>query len=298
MNAVTTSPTARLLGRELQRDREAARVSVEAAARTLQVAPNTIRRIEDGEGKRPRREVDIRLLAKTYGEARNLDADAVEKRAAYLVSIAQEWRNGWWKRYDDVPEHLAIHLAAEHYARRLRQWEPLLMPGLVQTKAYARGVALTQPGASPDDVEAGVRLRMARKEILTGENPPSATFVLAEHVLYLAVGGQAVLAEQLDYLIAAAARPNIEILIIPNGVPSPGINTGGFELLDPRPDSDGVTHERASVYAEGYGTSAGSVDSPEVVGRFRAAFEGIQAAAEDRADSLMIMKHAREAITI
>ncbi len=57
-------------------------------------------------------------------------------------------------------------------ARRLRSFEPLVVPGLLQTEAYARAILSTRMGATPEDLDQAVAARMDRQRILDREHPP------------------------------------------------------------------------------------------------------------------------------
>ncbi|MFY1691004.1 helix-turn-helix domain-containing protein [Plantactinospora sp. WMMB782] len=96
----------------------------------------------------------------------------------------------------------------------LKSYEPLVVPGLLQTEEYAR--ALLRTGTLPEaDLEPQVRARIDRQQVLDREKPPLVFAVLDEAVLRRPIGGPAVMREQLDHLLVMAERPNVNIHIVP-----------------------------------------------------------------------------------
>jgi transcriptional regulator with XRE-family HTH domain len=109
-------------------------------------------------------------------------------------------------------------LEMEERAAVLRWWEPLLVPGLLQTEAYARAmIRAGRPGDSDAEVEQLVTARMARQEIWDRQSPPAPMLfaVLGEAVLRQPVGDGEVMREQLDRLVEAADAPRITIQVMP-----------------------------------------------------------------------------------
>lgn len=114
------------------------------------------------------------------------------------------------------PAWFAPVVAFEHDAIRLHGWEPGVVPGLLQTEAYARSVIRAgRPQDSSEGIDRMVFARLERQEVLTTEQPPMVWFVLAEGALRQLVGGASVMAEQLDRLIVLAAQQRIVIQILP-----------------------------------------------------------------------------------
>ncbi len=112
---------------------------------------------------------------------------------------------GWFIRWPD----------AEAAARTLRWFEPLVVPGLLQTEDYARAILSTRVGDSEDDIEEMVQARINRQAILDRDTPPMLWVILDEGVLRRNVGGPGVMKEQLRRLADAADRPHIVIQVIP-----------------------------------------------------------------------------------
>jgi transcriptional regulator with XRE-family HTH domain len=208
--AATPSPTVRRkrLGIELRRLREEAGFTCEDVGRQLECSGTRISRIETGRiNVRPG---DVREMLEIYGVT-STEADS-------LVQLAREARRkGWWHTYGRVlPTWFEAFVGLESEAVRLRDFQPLVMPGLLQTEEYARAVLRAAPNAgSTEDIERQVALRMDRQAILAQPSPPDLWVVLSESVLRADVGGPAVMRAQLRRLLEVAERPNVTLQVLP-----------------------------------------------------------------------------------
>jgi hypothetical protein len=106
----------------------------------------------------------------------------------------------------------------EAEATELRWYEPLIVPGLLQTEAYARTLLRTRVGVTEDEFEAMLAARLERQVILARPKPPTLWVLLDEGVLHRPVGDAQVMHEQVSYLAAAARRPNIVVQVVPRSV--------------------------------------------------------------------------------
>ncbi|MGJ3560555.1 DUF5753 domain-containing protein [Streptomyces sp. INA 01156] len=137
----------------------------------------------------------------------------------------------------------------------MANYQPLLVPGLLQTEDYARAViAQMRPDLTPDQVDALVKVRMERQDSrLSGERPADLRAVLDEAVLHRVVGSPAVMREQFDHLVQAGEQPNVTIQLLPFSLGAhPGLY-GPFVILTfPRPTAPLVWLENPnnSVYLE------------------------------------------------
>jgi len=103
----------------------------------------------------------------------------------------------------------------EERATEIRWWEPLLVPGLLQTADYARAVLSSWRRDNGDDIDGKVAARIERQAILDRDNPPELRALLDESVLHSCVGNAAIMACQLDHLAEMGQRPNITIQVVP-----------------------------------------------------------------------------------
>ncbi|HEX4830923.1 MAG TPA: helix-turn-helix transcriptional regulator [Trebonia sp.] len=287
-----TSPPGLRLGRELKRLREAAgydgRKGAERIAAETGISPATIYRAEKGEGVKKER--DIRALLDLYRAS-------TERSAALMELVSQTRTPGWWAEYD-IPVHLGLYLGMEQVAAEIWWFEPLLIPGLLQTEDYARTIITAgRSGADDPEVTAKIRFRMERQAILLrSERPPALHVAVGEEALRRPIGSAAIHAAQLERLLQATDLPNVSVHVVPIAVGFyRGVSTGPFEVLHFPPDSDGVVYEPPTVYAELF-TSGGYFDDPAEVSRYTAAFEDIRNRALDEADSEALIKRAVEAL--
>lgn len=287
-----TSPPGLRLGRELNRLREAAgyegRRGVERAAAELELSAATIYRAEKGEGLKKER--DVRAMCQLY--------QASAERTAVLLDLVRQVKTpGWWAGYD-IPADLGLYLGMEQVATEIWWFEPLIVPGLLQTEGYARTIITEDsPRVSEDEAASKmIQFRMERQHVLAHSlNPPSMRVLIGEEVLRRPVGGQAVHVAQLARLAEAAALPTISVRVVPVGVGYyRGIDTGPFEILHFQPDSDGEVYERPTVYSDGGFAGSGYFEDPGKVARYTAAFEAIQGRALSEADSQSLIRQSAE----
>jgi transcriptional regulator with XRE-family HTH domain len=200
----------RRLAAELRAIRESKGKSGDTVAAALRWSPSKVSRYE---------------LART-----GLKVPEVEKlldyyeitgvRRAQLLELAREAaQKGWWEDYSDAlsPDYQQF-IGFEHEATSISIWHVEVVPGLLQTKTYARHIianyGLIEPIA-PGMIERLVRVRIQRQEALTREPPVELTVVLDESCLRRRIGAEQVMYDQLIYLAELADKPNIAIRILP-----------------------------------------------------------------------------------
>ncbi|TDD85120.1 XRE family transcriptional regulator [Actinomadura darangshiensis] len=159
-----------------------------------------------------------------------------------------------------------------------------LVPGLLQTEGYARGIMdQSEPEATLD---ARVAVRMERQEILDRPNPPEAMFVLDESALRRPVGGSKTMADQIDHLVEMARRPNVRILVMPFERVTPLALGGGFILLS-------FAREPDLMYVE-TGHVSQLIENKDVLFRAGVHFTLVMGEALGQAESIAFMLRARE----
>jgi transcriptional regulator with XRE-family HTH domain len=260
--------TARLkrLGAALRSLRAASELTVEQVAQRLGWSGSKVSRIETA--KQIASPDDVRELVTLYA----LSPDEIEK---YVAIARKAKERDWWHRYDDVlPEWFESYLGLEAEASKINTYESDLVPGLLQTEQYAAAVLGAFPlRTTPEEMERAVDLRRARQARLADSNPLILDVVISETVLRRAIGGPAVMRQQLEHLTEMIEWPNITIRVVPFAATEhPGIN-GAFSVLEfPDPD-DGriVTVETL--------TSTLYIEKTRDVGIYRLAFEQIGSAA-------------------
>jgi hypothetical protein len=137
---------------------------------------------------------------------------------AELEQLADEGRrHPWFSKYRDlVPEDFYLYMGYEAEASRVDWFGQAVVPGQLQTASYANAILRElYPDAPRRLLEGRAALRMRRQEMLFGARAMPFAALLAEAALHHQVGGPDVLREQLDSLLAAMNRPNVEICVIP-----------------------------------------------------------------------------------
>ncbi len=152
-------------------------------------------------------------------------------RAQVAAAVGRDVGDLWpdvLRRRD--PIWLREWIEFERDARLLRWFEPSLVPGLLQTEAYARAVLGWGGLFNADEVEQRTQSRMERQAILSGSRPPQFFVMVDEAVLRRCVGGPAVMAEQFAHLVQLAERPHVHIQAVPFSAGAHAGLAGGFIL--------------------------------------------------------------------
>ncbi|KRV50028.1 XRE family transcriptional regulator [Wenjunlia vitaminophila] len=237
--ATSVNPTVRRrrLGAELRKLREARGMTAEEVATRLLVSQSKISRLENG--RRSISQRDVRDLCQVYGVE---DRRIVES----LMTMARESRQrGWWHAFGDIPYSVYIGLEAE--AASIRTYHSLVVPGLLQTRAYAEAVVSgTGPENTPQQVLKQVEVRMKRQDRIREAEPVRFWAVLDEAALRRVVGDPQTMREQLEHLVDLSMLPHLTVQVIPFSVGAhPGM-TGAFSILEFQEANDSDV-----VYLEG-----------------------------------------------
>jgi transcriptional regulator with XRE-family HTH domain len=187
------SPRARFAS-DLEHHRKDAGLSQIALSTRMQCHTSLISHIERG------RRTPTREFAEALDRVFQLD----EHFAGLLREIAHSPTIGWFARWvEEIEPQAAI----------LQSWDPLLVPGCLQTPEYAR--TLFSKASPADQVEEQVLARTQRLQIFDGPSPPVYTALIDEHVLHRPVGSPAILVDQLRYLLELCLHPRITIQVVP-----------------------------------------------------------------------------------
>src|ERR1700748_736796 len=190
-----------LLGTHLRRRRETGGSSAQQAARVIRGSESKISRIELG--RNAIREIDILDLLTYYGVDR-------EDREQLLALAEQANRPGWWHRHTDIlPEWFQTYVGMEESAAAIRMYEPQVIPGLLQTEAYASAV-FALGDFSPAEAERHVLIRKERqRRFAAGEL--NLWVIVEEPALRRPVSDTRTHRAQMRHLLEASARPNLPL---------------------------------------------------------------------------------------
>ncbi|WP_329309655.1 helix-turn-helix domain-containing protein [Streptomyces sp. NBC_01262] len=250
-NPAQQSVYRRQLSSRLKELRDASGLTLTEVAKTVEVNQGSLSRIETGErGTTP-------VLVKALLDAYEVTDPAVREDILDLVRADMAQRNTWWRKYSAVinTTQYGGYLALESSAITLRSYEPLLMPGLLQTADYARQVITAmRVDLDAKQISALVDVRMQRQSLLEGEDAPKLWAVIDEAAIRRMSGSPAALKGQLEHLLAVEPRTNITLQLLPFEAGfHPGLY-GSFMLMgfpEPNPDVVWVENLTNSVYFEG-----------------------------------------------
>lgn len=279
------SPTVRgrRLAGELRRLRERTGLTGEETAQQLGWSGSKISRIETH--RIGIKQADLRVLLDLYG--------VEEPHRSELMALAREssQRAGRERWPAKLTEDLTEYVELEAEARLLWNWEPQIVPGLLQTEGYARALLLSaQPifGLAPGEIERRVAARMTRQDLLTRENPLQLAVVVDESVLYRSFGSRSVMRAQLELLAHRSQWGNVEVRILPLAGEHP-IGTGSFTCMQfPQ------VHEvplADTVFMEQLVTSY-RVESDDETYKYRLTFERLREHSLTAAESRDVIRHA------
>lgn len=203
----------------------------------LDWSPSKIIRIEAGSVRIST--TDLKALLGLYG----IDDQQHVDRLVALGRVARE--RGWWSDYPALAtgksRELLQLIEYESAAAITRNFEPLVVPGLLQTEEYAR--AMIPEHAPAERVEALVEIRMKRQELLDRPDGPLLFFILDEAVVHRLVGGKDAMRRQVLRLVELGRRPRVTIEVVPFSAGAhPGLR-GPFVVVEfPGPEDDDVLY--------------------------------------------------------
>lgn len=175
------------------------------------------------------------LTLTTIGPVLDLLEVGNDDRDELLSLLAASKDRGWWAKASAVigPE-LQRYYGMEYGADSIRSYDSLVVPGLLQTEAYARALISADVMIRPVLVEQLVTVRMRRQQRLRGPERARLTAVVSEATLLQQIGGAAVLRGQLEYLLELLEDlDTVEVRVIPFSAPAGAILGGSsFHLLD------------------------------------------------------------------
>jgi transcriptional regulator with XRE-family HTH domain len=193
------------------------------------------------------------------------------------------------KRLRDVPFPASFRPFVPHEAEAtsLRWYEHSLVPGLIQTEAYARAVLTTRPNTTDDEIEELTAARIRRQEVLSREEPPLLYILLDEGVLYREVGDSDVMRGQLEHLAKMSRRPNITVQIVPYSAGAHSGLLGAFVIAEVD-DSPPIAYLETAAEGE-------TVEEPSIVAHVALTFDTLRSEALPHGVSRdLIEKVARE----
>lgn len=197
-----------VLGEELRRLRELSGLTLAQVSERTGLSLSHVSRLETG--KRAQSVEDVATLLVVYGVTGPERGD--------LIALAKKARqSGLWQRVDQsMRSRVTVLSLLESRAMSIASWEPLLVPGLLQTIPYAQAL-FREIGMvdDPEELDRRVVDRIHRQAVLRKPGAPKLTAFIGEAALRNPIGGKEVLYEQLKYLVEVAERGNVVIQVMP-----------------------------------------------------------------------------------
>ncbi|MET9923342.1 MULTISPECIES: helix-turn-helix transcriptional regulator [unclassified Streptomyces] len=171
---------------------------------------------------------DVKLILDACG------VDDEETRAGLLRLTREGARRGWWQSYRSVltPAYEDL-ISLESEAEQISTWQPVMIPGLLQTADYARRIisATAMGDAVAERVTALVEVRLARQSVLTQHDPLNLWAIIGEAALRTRTEDPRLMSDQLGKLLAASTWPNVTIQVLPLSEPPHVGQTGAYSIL-------------------------------------------------------------------
>lgn len=256
----------RRLGSALRRLREEAGLTTTEVGERLGWSHSKISRIETS--KTPVTAADVEHLTAQY--------EVAPDESEALLKLAREAKQrGWWHNYSEVlPEWFESYLAFEAEAYRISTFQPLVVPGLLQTEKYAAAVLGAHPlRTTPDEMERSVALRRARQARLIGDaggEPIQLDAMIGEGALRQTIGGADAMREQLQRLSELVELANVTLRVLPFEAGAHPAMHGAFTVLEfPDPDDPRI------VYLDNL-TSSLYLESIREVGLYRLSYQHLR----------------------
>ena len=203
-------------------------------------------------------------LGKIIGVVRStvsrLEAADLKLDDRQTMALDRHWKTGGhffrlltYAKLGHDPDWFKEHVDRESKASVIKIFEHSVIPGLLQTEAYAR-VIFRVGGVK--DIDADVATRMARQEALFRPDPPLVWVLLNQAAIELPVGGAAVMREQLARLLEVSELPDVMLRVVPRAVGWHSGMDGAFKLL--------TVGREESAYTQACGGGRLVLDAEEV----------------------------------
>jgi transcriptional regulator with XRE-family HTH domain len=219
-----TTIRSRELGEGLRAAMRGAGLSARETAHKLGWSPSRVSRLLSG--KRGGAELDVvsfLAVCEVKGPARER-----------LLRLCHEMSTpGWLQQHGDrLPKQLRTLIDHEDKAVSIGDFQPVILPGLLQTGDYARALMIETGNAPTDEIEDRVAARLARQSLFSRRPPVRFTFFLHEFVFRLPIGTTTVMSDQLHHLLRISVRPHLTLRVVPAAVGGHAGIAGHFQLME------------------------------------------------------------------
>jgi transcriptional regulator with XRE-family HTH domain len=238
----TPSVEHRRLRAQLRRARDAANLTQRDVAEALEWSTSKLIRIENGSVGISI--TDLKALLLHY------NITGTDRVNEFVEMARSSKKSAWWQDYrPHIGQPYLSFIGLEASAIRIRQYQNLLVPGLLQTEGYISELAAI---GARDDEQARLitEIRVRRQDLITAAGAAEAFFIMDESVLYRRIGDAAIMREQLLRIKERAEQPNISVQIVPF---SAGVHRGmksSFEIMEISEEPDDYALLLETVYKD------------------------------------------------
>ncbi|GAA1984829.1 helix-turn-helix transcriptional regulator [Amycolatopsis minnesotensis] len=265
-----SSVRARELGHALKLARQRANLTGRALSQKLSWPHGKLSFIENG--RRPITEAEVAAWLASCGPL-------IPEEYERLRSMAKEPDTGYRACPHDpeLPARFRSLLVQENAAREVTAYEPLVVPGPLQTEDYVRALVGWSTPLPPSQQEARVLAGLQRQEMLHARGGPDRTFFVQESALRMKLGDARTMYEQILFLVLASSEGLCPVRVVPNSAGPFRALGGGFRLMD---------FDECPTVAYTEGSSAGVfLERPADIVRYRGYFSRLENAALNREES-------------
>ncbi|RSM44999.1 transcriptional regulator [Actinoplanes sp. ATCC 53533] len=212
-----------ILGRSLRLLRESCGFKVKEAAQLIDVSPSKISRIELG--RVGIKEVDLDRLLTLYGISDD------NERLAFLERNHRLSEPRWWSSYSNhLSEWYCSYLHLESEAKYILEYEVRLIPGLLQTRAYAEAV-IRSTCTDEQQVRRLIDVRMRRQRMVLERGAPKLWAIVEHAALVDSFDDSELMQEQIDFLLRITGSSDVRIQVLMPGAGALAFRGNSFSIL-------------------------------------------------------------------
>jgi transcriptional regulator with XRE-family HTH domain len=219
------TPKARALGAALRQARGERNLLLRELASAINRDIGVLSRWETGD-RTPKPEQVAQILTKLGVNGERYDE---------IMTLAYGTNESQWvaTTLPEQRQQMAAYVEWEQNATRIVEVAPLLIPGLLQTTEYTKAI-MTAGGVPAGEIAVRITSRIGRRDVITRPRPAELLVLLGGSALRQNIGGHQVTHEQMRHLLEMAARPNVDLRVIPDQTGwHPGLE-GEFALIESR----------------------------------------------------------------
>jgi transcriptional regulator with XRE-family HTH domain len=224
------TPKAQALGAALRQAREERQLLLRELAAAIGKDIGVLSRWETGD-RTPKPEQVAQILTKLAVDGPRYDE---------IMTLAYGTKESQWvaTTLPEQRQQMAAYVDWEQRATRIVEVAPLLVPGLLQTADYTRAI-MSAGGVPEGEISMRVTSRLGRREVITKKKPAELLVLLGQAALHQDIGGRTAMLAQVEHLLDMAARPNIELRVVPDHRGwHPGLE-GAFALIEAPSNANG-----------------------------------------------------------